>query len=318
MLFETSEQFEQSLTTYTSRIDPTGELAELVIEYLYFEKPIEKFLGWLKTNGAKIPYTNGFVNPRFGNLPVDLVGENAYKYFSGAPEGALKSASTIESAENLLYEVSYYLAIVSVIDFAEKKRIVKSGFGERFMRMNKLFYSESGLPGDRAQFGYIATRLEFPSCIDYFQREATKLFKTLEDLVPHGVYLVHGDCKLDNILVNKEGKICLIDFGLATIHIRFGDGTALGNGRKQKAPDLMFADPLLFAITYNNRQAFPAGEGPLPPGEDYFDILGYYDDQTEFIDDMYEVTYNFFYHYHRKKPFNLETHFCEYLKLKKS
>lgn len=241
MLFETPEQFEKKLKVVADRIDSTGELTELVIDYLigedtYDEILINKFLIFLRTKGDRIPYVSSLENPRYGNLPVDLVGENAYKYYFGAP--ACGNSSFVQRAKELLNEVSYYLAILTSVLLAEEKGVVKEGMHERFMTINTLFYTEDDEgngegAGERAgesvsiQFGYSATRLDDPCVSPYFLKEATKLFKAFETISAHGAYLVHGDFKIDNVLVDKRGKLCLIDFGLATIRIQFEDGTVL-------------------------------------------------------------------------------------------
>ena len=142
----------------------------------------------------------------------------------------------------------------------------------RFLDRAKTLKSLEGQTEDLKKFGYIGTEAE-DTTIPYFLRELTNcplkdknyparvcalmgsVAKALGEAHLRGV--LHRDIKPSNILLNREGAVKLLDFGLSK---SFGDS------------DLTTAHQILGTLRYIAPESFGPDKDPLTPAGDIYSL----------------------------------------------
>lgn len=204
------------------------------------------FRDWLEKNAENITFRepSGPINRDGVSSIVHLSGNKAYKYF--VPDDTTMNTFTHLGSEEYKYitavlrtELYQALVIETILRTAETRHpddvkiSTEYTVADHFLRIDQVFFavethgSTSGCgatPGgaSRVQLGYITERLWPIVDKKFVYKDLKTVFEKLLLLgEKHQAWVIHGDVKLDNILVGGAGRTILFDFGLSFARIDF-------------------------------------------------------------------------------------------------
>jgi serine/threonine protein kinase len=147
----------------------------------------------------------------------------------GDPSTVLNSDDYLRTIYILRSDLYNALVIETILRTAESRfpsemRVTNEySVADFFLRVESVFMTKKIVDGTtKIQVGYITERLSPIVDEKFVYHDLKKVFKKLIELgEKHRAWVIHGDVKIDNILVGGSGRSMLFDYGMSASRIDF-------------------------------------------------------------------------------------------------
>ncbi len=158
----------------------------------------------------------------------DDTNGNAVKFY--CEDNNYWICNDIGTLESFVENIMFYTLFKAILAKAYTLGFTTADYSKSILDIDNVFAKPSR-HGKSFIVGY-TTKLHTGKWNERFAPQIFQIIEEINNLTKYGIYLVHGDLTLDNIVVTDKGVPLLIDFDIASVAIELGPSKTTSKQRR--------------------------------------------------------------------------------------